>query len=95
MDVFISVSGLRKAAALAHVLREHVRDAVKAGVQPLAHGLPEMHVADLGADMNVMQRAQSEAQLLLASDPELSAPEHAALRQSVERMLRVNADSFN
>ena len=59
------------------------------------HGLPEMHVADLGADMNVMQRAQSEAQLLLASDPELSAPEHAALRQSVERMLRVNADSFN
>ena len=59
------------------------------------HGLPEMHVADLGADMDVMQRAQSEAQLLLASDPELSAPEHAALRQSVERMLRVNADSFN
>mgnify|MGYP004709805567 FL=1 len=59
------------------------------------HGLPEMHVADLGADMNVMQRAQSEAQLLLAADPELSAPEHAALRQSVERMLRVNADSFN
>ena len=59
------------------------------------HGLPEMHVADLGADMDVMQRAQSEAQLLLAADPELSAPEHAALRQSVERMLRVNADSFN
>ncbi len=59
------------------------------------HGLPEMHVADLGADMDVMQHAQSEAQLLLASDPELSAPEHAALRQSVERMLRVNADSFN
>ena len=59
------------------------------------HGLPEMHVADLGADMNVMQRAQSEAQLLLAADPELALPEHAALRQSVERMLRVNADSFN
>ena len=39
VDVFISVGGLRKAAALAHVLREHVRDAVKAGVQPLAHGL--------------------------------------------------------
>ena len=59
------------------------------------HGLPEMHVADLGADMDVMQRAQSEAQLLLATDPELALPEHAALRQSVERMLRVNADSFN
>ena len=59
------------------------------------HGLPEMHVADLGADMDVMQRAQSEAQLLLAADTELALPEHAALRQSVERMLRVNADSFN
>ena len=59
------------------------------------HGLPEMHVADLGADMDVMQRAQREAQLLLAADPELALPEHAALRQSVERMLRVNADSFN
>ncbi len=59
------------------------------------HGLPEMHVADLGADMDVMQRAQSEAQLLLAADPELALPEHVALRQSVERMLRVNADSFN
>ena len=59
------------------------------------HGLPEMHVADLGADMDVMQRAQSEAQQLLAADPELTFPEHAALRQSVERMLRVNADSFN
>ncbi len=59
------------------------------------HGLPEMHVADLGADMDVMQRAQSEAQLLLTADPELTLPEHAALRQSVERMLRVNSDSFN
>ena len=48
------------------------------------HGLPEMHVADLGADMNVMQRAQSEAQLLLASDPELSAPEHAELKKRLD-----------
>ena len=59
------------------------------------HGLPEMHVADLGADVNVLQKAQQEANSLLAKDPELSAPEHAALRESVERLLRVNADSFN
>ena len=59
------------------------------------HGLPEMHVADLGADVNVLQRAQQEANLLLAGDPELAAPEHAALRESVERLLTVNADSFN
>ena len=59
------------------------------------HGLPEMHVADLGADVNVMQKAQQEATLLLAEDPDLAKPEHAALRESVERLLKVNADSFN
>ena len=59
------------------------------------HGLPEMHVADLGADVNVLQKAQQEATLLLANDPALAALEHAALRESVERLLKVNADSFN
>ena len=59
------------------------------------HGLPEMHVADLGADVNVLQKAQQEATLLLANDPALAAPDHAALRESVERLLKVNADSFN
>ena len=59
------------------------------------HGLPEMHVADLGADVNVLQKAQQEAALLLAGDPGLAAPEHAALRESVERLLKSNADSFN
>ena len=62
---------------------------------PRQHGLPEMHVADLGADVNVLQKAQQEATLLLANDPALAAPEHAALRESVERLLKVNADSFN
>ena len=59
------------------------------------HGLPEMHVADLGADVNVLQKAQQEATLLLANDPALAAPERAALRESVERLLKVNADCFN
>ena len=59
------------------------------------HGLPEMHVADLGADVNVLQKAQQEANLLLAKDADLSAPEHAALRETVERLLSRNADSFN
>ena len=59
------------------------------------HGLPEMHVADLGADVQVLQRAQQEATLLLAGDPELSLPEHAALRESVQRMLAAGSDSFN
>ena len=59
------------------------------------HGLPEMHAADLGADVNVLQKAQQEATLLLAADPELTAPEHAPLRESVERLMNRSADSFN
>jgi len=59
------------------------------------HGLPEMHVADLGADVNVMQKAQQEASLLLDADPGLDAPAHKALRERVDQLLRVNADSFN
>ncbi len=59
------------------------------------HGLPVLHIADLGGDVEAMQRAQSEAKALLAADPSLDAPENAALREAVERLLRQSADSFN
>lgn len=59
------------------------------------HGLPEMHVADLGADVNVLRRAQEEAQRLLADDPELSSPQNAALRERIDALFRAGADSFN
>ena len=59
------------------------------------HGLPAMHLADLGADMSVLQTAQIAAQELLASDPELAAPEHAALKSAVERLFDDNTDTFN
>ena len=59
------------------------------------HGLPEMHVADLGADVNILQTAQDEAKLLLERDPELTAPGHELLRQKVEKLFTLSADSFN
>ncbi len=59
------------------------------------HGLPETHIADLGADTDLLRKAQSEAMALLRLDPDLSLPEHAPLREAVERLLRVNADGFN
>ena len=59
------------------------------------HGLPEMHVADLGADMRVMQQAQDEARLLLENDPRLELKENAALRERVETLFNASADSFN
>ena len=59
------------------------------------HGLPETHIADLGADADTLQRAQQEATRLLAADPQLVLPEHTALRERVEQLFRENADSFN
>ncbi len=59
------------------------------------HGLPETHIADLGADTQVLQRAKQEADALLAADPELKAPEHAALRERVEKLFQAGQDSFN
>ena len=59
------------------------------------HGLPEMHVADLGADVNVLKSAQDEAQRLLKDDPALTKPEHRALRERIDRLFSANSDSFN
>ena len=59
------------------------------------HGLPEMHIADLGADANALQRAQQEATQLLQEDPALEKEENALLRERVEQLFRENADSFN
>ena len=59
------------------------------------HGLPEMHVADLGADANVLKKAQEEASRVLASDPALASAENAALKARIDRLFSLNADSFN
>ncbi len=59
------------------------------------HGLPEMHVADLGADLDVLQQAQEEAKLLLQADPELCLPENAALKERIEALFAANMDTFN
>lgn len=59
------------------------------------HGLPEMHVADLCADMNVLQTAQTAATELLHDDPNLCKPEHERLKLAVERIFTLNADTLN
>ena len=59
------------------------------------HGLPEMHVADLGADTQIMKTAQDEAKAVLGADPQLILPEHDALRKRIETLFRNNSDSFN
>ncbi|MDY3619280.1 ATP-dependent DNA helicase RecG [Agathobaculum sp.] len=58
------------------------------------HGLPALHVADLAADLALMQSAREEAEELLAHDPALAA--YPTLRERVERMFAASGDeAFN
>ncbi|MBO7422253.1 MAG: ATP-dependent DNA helicase RecG [Oscillospiraceae bacterium] len=59
------------------------------------HGLPEMHVADLGADTAVLKAAKAEADALFEQDPYLSLPSHTVLRQQIERMLQAGNCTLN
>jgi ATP-dependent DNA helicase RecG len=45
-------------------------------------GLPELRLASL-SNVQVLEQARSEAQLLFASDPTLSRPEHRLLADKV------------
>ncbi len=59
------------------------------------HGLPDMHVADLSADMRVLKQAQAEAQAVLAADPALERPENRPLRDRITELFELHADTFN
>jgi len=52
------------------------------------HGLPTLRIADLADDIYVMQKAQAQAQAIMAKDPSLSLPEHQPLAGRVKAMLR-------
>ena len=54
------------------------------------HGLPEMHIADLGADVLILQKAHDEAIALLDSDPELKKEENRELKNQIGFLLEKN-----
>jgi ATP-dependent DNA helicase RecG len=51
-------------------------------------GMPELRFADLGMGVALLEAAQQAAQAVLAIDPELSRPEHAALARAVGERLQ-------
>lgn len=58
------------------------------------HGLPALHVADLAADLALMQHAREEAEAILAADPQLDG--YPELRARVHRMFEERDDeAFN
>jgi len=50
------------------------------------HGLPELKVADIVADAEVLAEARDDAFGLVEADPKLAAPEHSALAERVKRV---------
>ena len=59
------------------------------------HGLPALHIADLGTNMAAVNDARDAARAVLAADPTLCAPEHAALRAQCARLFAANDGHFN
>ncbi len=59
------------------------------------HGLPQLKVADLAQDMEVLKEAKAAAEALIRADPSLSAPEHRLLLQRVREMFEEEPEIFN
>ena len=60
------------------------------------HGLPELRIADLTADMALLREAQQAAVDLLAADPALEQPAHRPLSAEVARLFgRVGENGLN
>jgi len=59
------------------------------------HGLPELKLASLSDDMDILRAAQAAAQDILARDPELAQPAHRALADRITRMFERAGGGFN
>ncbi len=46
-------------------------------------GLPDLRVADVLSDVEILEMARVDAEALVAEDPELAAPRHADLREDI------------
>jgi len=54
------------------------------------HGLPELKVANLIADMDILKVAQKDAQEIIAKDPTLSSEEYLMLKEKINEMFIKN-----
>ncbi len=59
------------------------------------HGLPSLRIADLSTDTDTVTEARQAAKQVLSVDPDLSQPQHAALRAAVGRLMDVVGERPN
>jgi ATP-dependent DNA helicase RecG len=56
------------------------------------HGLPELKIADLASDLEILRRSGKAAQEILKGDPQLELSQHAALKNEIEALFRSVGD---
>ena len=59
------------------------------------HGLPEMHIADLFGNMDMVKEAQEAAKGVIRADPALSDPELRPLREHIRALFALNENTWN
>ena len=61
------------------------------------HGLPELKIANLFTDMDILKSAQEQCERLLSADPFLKADCNESLRRRIHHMFGkfASADIFN
>ena len=59
------------------------------------HGLPSLRIADLSTDTDTVTEARQAVKQVLSVDPDLSQPQHAALRAAVGRLMDVVGERPN
>ena len=59
------------------------------------HGLPQLRLASLTGDMELLSQTQQAARELLKSDPELTRPENAPVLARVRALFAETPDIFN
>ena len=58
------------------------------------HGLPNLKVADLVTDAEVLAKTQAEANAIIKADADLSTVQNAKLKQAVENLFEQNGDEL-
>lgn len=54
------------------------------------HGLPDLKIADMSQDLDVLKAAQETARKILAADPKLESRENSCLKEQVEKLFERN-----